>query len=141
MSPLGGEWVLYPKKQMAIQITCVSEIVTEGRASKNTKNLLMSSCEGFQSEGVLSSCPNVLPTQNPSFPPNRAQPNNVQLYSETPLHTAASMGFDDCLRLLIEHNACLEVVMGTMKMTALHLGAQASSHFSPQRLLSISSVA
>ena len=57
----------------------------------------------------------------------RAQPNNVQLYSETPLHTAASMGFDDCVRLLIEHNACLEVVMGTMKMTALHLAAQACS--------------
>ena len=48
----------------------------------------------------------------------------MQLYSETPLHTAASMGFDDCVRLLIEHNACLEVVMGTMKMTALHLAAQ-----------------
>ena len=60
-----------------------------------------------------------------NFPlPNRAQPNNVQLYSETPLHTAASMGFDDCVILLIEHNACLEVVMGTMKMTALHLAAQ-----------------
>ena len=51
----------------------------------------------------------------------------MQLYSETPLHTAASMGFDDCVRLLIEHNACLEVVMGTMKMTALHLAAQACS--------------
>jgi len=38
-----------------------------------------------------------------------AVPNSVQLFSETPLHTAASMGYDDCVRLLIDHGACLEV--------------------------------
>ncbi len=47
-----------------------------------------------------------------------------QLFSETPLHTAASMGYDECVRLLVEHGACLEVLMGSMKMTALHLAAQ-----------------
>jgi len=38
-----------------------------------------------------------------------AIPNSVQLFSETPLHTAAAMGYDECVRLLIEHGACLEV--------------------------------
>ncbi len=53
-----------------------------------------------------------------------AIPNNVQLFSETPLHTAASMGYNECVKLLIDHGACLEVLMGVMKMTALHLAAQ-----------------
>jgi hypothetical protein len=51
---------------------------------------------------------------------------NVQLFSETPLHTAAAMGYEDCVKLLVDHGACLEVLMGAMKMTALHLAAQVS---------------
>ena len=38
-----------------------------------------------------------------------AVPNNVQLFSETPLHTAASMGYEECVKLLIDGGACLEV--------------------------------
>lgn len=44
--------------------------------------------------------------------------------SETPLHTAAAMGYDECVQLLIEHGASMEVLMGPTKMTALHLAAQ-----------------
>ncbi len=51
---------------------------------------------------------------------------NIQLFSETPLHTAAAMGYEDCVKLLVDHGACLEVLMGAMKMTALHLAAQVS---------------
>ena len=64
-----------------------------------------------------------------------AIPNNVQLFSETPLHTAASMGFEECVKLLIEHGACLGVLMGSMKMTALHLAAQDGNTESVQYLV------
>ena len=63
-----------------------------------------------------------------------AEPNSVQLFSETPLHTAASMGYEECVRLLIDHGASLEVAMGTMKMTALHLAAQDGNTESVQYL-------
>ena len=65
-----------------------------------------------------------------------AVPNSVQLFSETPLHTAASMGYEDCTKLLVEHGACLEVLMGSMKMTALHLAAQDGNMESVQCLVS-----
>ena len=53
---------------------------------------------------------------------------DFQLFSETPLHTAAAMGYEECVKLLVDHGACLEVLMGPMKMTALHLAAQVSHH-------------
>ena len=65
-----------------------------------------------------------------------AIPNNVQLFSETPLHTAAAMGYEECTRLLVSHGACLEVLMGPMKMTALHLAAQDGNVDSLQVLVS-----
>ena len=65
-----------------------------------------------------------------------AIPNNVQLFSETPLHTAAAMGYEECARLLVGHGACLEVLMGPMKMTALHLAAQDGNVDSLQVLVS-----
>lgn len=65
-----------------------------------------------------------------------AIPNNVQLFSETPLHTAAAMGYEECARLLVSHGACLEVLMGPMKMTALHLAAQDGNVDSLQVLVS-----
>ena len=65
-----------------------------------------------------------------------AIPNNVQLFSETPLHTAAAMGYEECTRLLVNHGACLEVLMGPMKMTALHLAAQDGNVDSLQVLVS-----
>ena len=55
---------------------------------------------------------------------NGAEPNSVVLFSETPLHTAASMGYSQCVQLLLKHGAGIEISMGQMKMSALHLAAQ-----------------
>ena len=53
-----------------------------------------------------------------------AEPNSVVLFSETPLHTAASMGYSDCVKVLLKFGAGIEILMGQMKMSALHLAAQ-----------------
>lgn len=53
-----------------------------------------------------------------------AEPNSVVLFSETPLHTAASMGYSECVRILLKFGAGTEILMGAMKMSALHLAAQ-----------------
>ena len=53
-----------------------------------------------------------------------AEPNSVVLFSETPLHTAASMGYSACVQLLLKFGAGIEILMGQMKMSALHLAAQ-----------------
>ena len=55
---------------------------------------------------------------------NGAEPNSVVLFSETPLHTAASMGYSECVRILLRFGAGTEILMGPMKMSALHLAAQ-----------------
>ena len=55
---------------------------------------------------------------------NGAEPNSVVLFSETPLHTAASMGYSECVRVLLKFGAGIEILMGAMKMSALHLAAQ-----------------
>ena len=53
-----------------------------------------------------------------------AEPNSVVLFSETPLHTVASMGYSQCVQLLLKYGAGIEILMGQMKMSALHLAAQ-----------------
>ena len=60
---------------------------------------------------------------------NGAEPNSVVLFSETPLHTAASMGYSQCVQLLLKHGAGIEISMGQMKMSALHLAAQEGTLF------------
>ena len=55
---------------------------------------------------------------------NGAEPNSVVLFSETPLHTAASMGYSHCVKLLLKYGAGIEILMGQMKMSALHLASQ-----------------
>ena len=52
------------------------------------------------------------------------------------MHTAAAMGYEECVKLLVDHGACLEVLMGPMKMTALHLAAQEGNVESLQTLVS-----
>ena len=59
---------------------------------------------------------------------NGAEPNSVVLFSETPLHTAASMGYSQCVKLLLKFGAGIEILMGQMKMSALHLAAQEGNH-------------
>ena len=55
---------------------------------------------------------------------NGAEPNSVVLFSETPLHTAASCGYSHCVTLLLKSGAGIEILMGQMKMSALHLASQ-----------------
>ena len=43
--------------------------------------------------------------------------------------------YESCVKLLIDHDACLEVLMGSMKMTALHLACQDGNTESVQHLL------
>ena len=54
-----------------------------------------------------------------------AEPNSVVLFSETPLHTAAGLGYSDCVQLLLHWGAGTEIAMGEQaRMSALHLAAQ-----------------
>ena len=39
------------------------------------------------------------------------------------------MGYNECVQLLIEHGASMEVLMGPTKMTALSLAAQVRPRF------------
>ena len=50
--------------------------------------------------------------------------NTSQVYTETPLHVAAAMGFASCLKLLLDHGADFRVKFGTAKSTPLHLAAE-----------------
>ncbi|KAI4467780.1 ion transport protein [Holotrichia oblita] len=52
-----------------------------------------------------------------------AVPNTPQVFSEAPIHVAASIGAFDILKLLINHGASVRVQCGTEKSTALHLAA------------------
>lgn len=56
-----------------------------------------------------------------------ACPNNPQVYTETPLHVAASLGSVSCLKLLLTHGADVRVQLGTAKSTPLHLAAEEGS--------------
>lgn len=48
----------------------------------------------------------------------------MQVFTETPLHVAAALGSEDCIRLLLEHGADFRSHWGPRKMTALHLAAE-----------------
>lgn len=52
---------------------------------------------------------------------------NKKVYTETPLHVAASLGSADCLRLLLSHQADVRVQYGATRSTALHLAAEEGS--------------
>lgn len=55
---------------------------------------------------------------------NGANPNTPQVYTETPLHTAAALGNIECMRLLLSHGADVRSQFGKKRMTALHLAAE-----------------
>ncbi|GJQ76772.1 hypothetical protein Trydic_g15612 [Trypoxylus dichotomus] len=52
-----------------------------------------------------------------------AVPNTPQVFSEAPIHIAASIGASEILKLLIIHGASVRVQCGAEKSTALHLAA------------------
>ncbi|CAK9822839.1 Transient receptor potential channel pyrexia [Anthophora retusa] len=56
-----------------------------------------------------------------------ASPNNPQVYTETPLHVAASLGSVICTKLLLSYGADVRVQLGSMKSTPLHLAAEEGS--------------
>lgn len=49
--------------------------------------------------------------------------NSLQVYSETPIHVAASQGDDECLKLLLQKNADVRVLYGSDRRNPLHLAA------------------
>ncbi|XP_011152555.1 transient receptor potential channel pyrexia-like [Harpegnathos saltator] len=53
-----------------------------------------------------------------------ACPNNPQVYTETPLHVAASLGNVRCTKLLLCHGADVRVQLGAARSTPLHLAAE-----------------
>lgn len=53
-----------------------------------------------------------------------ACPNNPQVYTETPLHVAVSLGNVRCTKLLLSHGADVRVQMGDARSTPLHLAAE-----------------
>ncbi|XP_031618662.1 transient receptor potential channel pyrexia [Contarinia nasturtii] len=55
---------------------------------------------------------------------NGANPNTPQVYTETPLHTAAALGNIQCMKLLLAYGADVRSQFGKKRMTALHLAAQ-----------------
>ncbi|XP_072748034.1 transient receptor potential channel pyrexia [Anoplolepis gracilipes] len=56
-----------------------------------------------------------------------ACPNNPQVYTETPLHVAVSLGNVRCTKLLLNHGADVRVQMGVARSTPLHLAAEEGS--------------
>ncbi|GAB1869847.1 Transient receptor potential channel pyrexia [Camponotus japonicus] len=53
-----------------------------------------------------------------------ACPNNPQVYTNMPLHMAASLGNVHCTKLLLDHGADVTMKMGITKSTPLHLAAE-----------------
>ena len=60
---------------------------------------------------------------------------SVQVYTETPLHVAASLGSVDCVKLLLSHGADVRVQFSTARSTPLHLAAEEGSPECTQLLL------
>lgn len=49
------------------------------------------------------------------------------MYTETPLHVAASLGSEECVKLLLNHGADVRVQFGDVRSTPLHLAAEEGS--------------
>lgn len=48
----------------------------------------------------------------------------LQVFSETPLHVATTLGFTEIIKLLIGFGAAINVQCGAEKMTPLHFAAE-----------------
>lgn len=51
---------------------------------------------------------------------------NFEVYTETPLHTAAGLGHKECMQLLLDHGADVRSQFGKRRLTALHLGKKSN---------------
>lgn len=58
---------------------------------------------------------------------NGAIPHSPQIYTETPLHVAASLGSPEIIKLLLSYGAAVNVQCGADKSTPLHLAAEDSA--------------
>ncbi|CAH0594198.1 unnamed protein product [Chrysodeixis includens] len=63
-----------------------------------------------------------------------ACPDTPQVFTETPLHVAASLGSASCTKLLLDAGADVRAAMGVGRATALHLAAE-DGHAECARLL------
>ncbi|XP_013135767.1 PREDICTED: transient receptor potential channel pyrexia isoform X2 [Papilio polytes] len=63
-----------------------------------------------------------------------ACPDTPQVFTETPLHVAASLGSDSCMKLLLDAGADVRAALGPGRTTALHLAA-VDGHAECARLL------
>ncbi|KAL4715914.1 hypothetical protein ACJJTC_013214 [Scirpophaga incertulas] len=63
-----------------------------------------------------------------------ACPDTPQVFTETPLHVAASLGSASCMKLLLDAGADVRAALGPGKATALHLAAE-DGHAECARLL------
>lgn len=57
----------------------------------------------------------------------KALPNNPQVYTETPLHVAASLGSVESVQLLLSYGADVRVKFGPSRSTPLHFAAEEGS--------------
>ncbi|KAJ8925765.1 hypothetical protein NQ315_009613 [Exocentrus adspersus] len=55
---------------------------------------------------------------------NNATPDTPKIFSEAPLHIAASLGNAEIVKLLLDYGAAVNVRCGSDKMTPLHLAAE-----------------
>ncbi|XP_060520957.1 transient receptor potential channel pyrexia isoform X2 [Cylas formicarius] len=55
---------------------------------------------------------------------NGAIPNTPQVYSETPLHVASTLGNSSAIKLLLQYGAAVNVQSGREKLTPLHLASE-----------------
>lgn len=53
-----------------------------------------------------------------------ANPNTPQVYTETPLHVAATFGHVESMKLLLDYGAVVGAQLGRRRLTALHLAAE-----------------
>ncbi|CAG9134034.1 unnamed protein product [Plutella xylostella] len=99
----------------AKSLACVKELLRHG-ADVNAGVELRSPLH----YAVLSDAPDVVHALLEAG----ASPDTSQVFTETPLHVAASLGSASCTRLLLDAGADVRAAFGPNRSTALHLAAE-----------------